>query len=96
MAFGKPPQDDYGLSMLDRITTPGALRLITTPTPAPKSVFDEAREYIAEWEKADPLATHIAMVLDGETDLVTVIAGPELKPSQAAGILFTAAAMVAA
>ena len=67
------------------------------PTLAPtKSVFDEAREYIAEWEKADPHATHIAMVLDGEKEIVVSVAGNAMKPSESAGLFFRGATMVAA
>ena len=59
-----------------------------------KSVFDEAREQIAEWERLDPGATHIALVLDGETDLVVYTAGDTMQPTAAAGLLFGAAQLV--
>ena len=64
--------------------------------PTMKSVFDEAREYIDAWEKADPLSSHIAMVLDGEKEIVVSIAGDAMKPSAGAGLFFSAATMVAA
>lgn len=74
---------------------PRPLLRITQPVPVTKTVFQEAYEFLAEWEKSDPRATHIAMVLDGQQEIVIAVAGPEIKESAAAGLFFKAATMVA-
>ena len=55
--------------------------------------FDEARAYLDEWEKAEPDAKHVILILDGR-DVLTYIAGSTIRPSDAAGLCFTAAHMV--
>ena len=58
-----------------------------------KSVWQEAREQIDAWEKADPTATHMVLVLDGAVDTHLSVAGPPVKPSHVAGLCMFAAAM---
>ena len=55
--------------------------------------FVEARRQIAEWEKEDPKAEHIVLILDGK-EMVVTIAGAEIRPSDAAGLCFAAAQAV--
>jgi hypothetical protein len=64
------------------------------PHPPKKTIFDEAREIISEWEKDDPSAEHVALVLDGQNDVVIAVTGGPMKPSTAAGLYFTAAQML--
>ena len=69
------------------------------PRPAPVTlkragaltVWQEAREQIDAWEKAYPLAAHVVLVLDGPEEVILTCAGDAMKPSTAAGLLFTAA-----
>lgn len=75
---------------------PKAVQPLRRVEPTTKSVFDEAREYIDAWEKAEPRAANIGLVLGGEVDLVVSVAGADLRPSAAAGLFFSAAIMVAA
>lgn len=58
-----------------------------------ESVWDEARRYIAEWEKAEPEARSIVLILDGE-DLVVQLAGEGRRTSDVAGLCFSAAQLV--
>jgi hypothetical protein len=58
------------------------------------SVFDEARDQISAWEKENPTAVNIALVLDGQPDTIVTIAGPDKKLSDSAGLLFSAAHIV--
>jgi hypothetical protein len=62
------------------------------PVPA-KSKWDEARETIALWEKLDPKAKYVVLILDGEKDIVMDCHGGTIKPSDLAGLCFAAATM---
>lgn len=64
--------------------------------PAPVSPFDEARATLDAWEKEDPHAAHVVMVLDGTEDIVVALAGAAAKPSSIAGLLFNAATLMVA
>ena len=66
---------------------------VVDPKSGDLSVFDEARAQIAEWEKTDPDAAHIVLILDGE-ELVVTVSGDEIRPSDAAGLCFAAAQAV--
>lgn len=57
-----------------------------------ESVWDEARRLIAEWERAEPDAAHVILILDGKDTIVSV-AGGEVRPSDVAGLCLTAAHM---
>lgn len=61
---------------------------------APMTPFDEARAQIDAWEKSDPNAGHIALVLDGEDDILVTVTGAATKASDQAGLLFAAATAV--
>lgn len=58
-----------------------------------ESVFDAARRQIAEWEKTEPATDHIVLILDTAKEVVVSAVGPDMKPSEAAGLCFTAARM---
>lgn len=61
------------------------------------SQWDEAREALARWEQELPAlepGDHIVLVYNGPTDLITYVTGGALKPSDAAGTCFAAAALV--
>ena len=59
--------------------------------PVTASVFDEAREAIARWEKAFPDTQHVLLVLDRPTEMEAAIAGGKMRPSEIAGLFFAAA-----
>lgn len=65
---------------------------MTNVTPLHRPVlspFDEARRQIDEWEKFDPQARHIVLILDGAEEVVTTVTG-EVRKSEAAGLCLVA------
>lgn len=66
---------------------------VRDPHPPKPTVFDEARAIIAKWEHEEPEATRIALVLDGKKDIHLDHTGATVKPSDLAGLCFTAAHM---
>lgn len=56
--------------------------------------FDEARRQIDEWEKAEPQAEHVVLILEGVEDLLVTVTGPATRATNAAGLCFAAAQAV--
>jgi len=74
-------------------TPPSSGLYRATRTPTVKSKWDEARETIALWEKVDPKAKYVVLILDGEKDIIMDCHGGTIKPSDLAGLCFAAATM---
>jgi hypothetical protein len=56
--------------------------------------FDEARRYLDEWQKAEPDARNIVLLLDGKDALEVQLAGAPMRASDVAGLCFAAAQLV--
>lgn len=63
---------------------------------APPSVYDEARSLIAAWERGNEKAPTRALILvrDGGDEYEVLAAGPDVRPTEVAGLLFAAAQLV--
>lgn len=62
----------------------------TVAKPARLTLFDEARAQIDAWEKSDPAAKNVVLILDTD-DIVLTVAGPDMRGSDIAGLCMAAA-----
>lgn len=54
-------------------------------------VFDEARRILDEWERAEPDADGVVLILDGVSSIVLSVSGEDRKGTDVAGLCFAAA-----
>ncbi|MHB8388053.1 MAG: hypothetical protein ACYDBH_00565 [Acidobacteriaceae bacterium] len=60
----------------------------------PLSPFDAAREQIDEWERTDPSAEHLVLILEApESIAATLVGDAPIRPSSVAGLCMAAANM---
>ena len=56
------------------------------------TTFAEAREQLDEWEKSEPTARRLIMILDADETVLTVT-GLDVRPSDVAGLCMAAASI---